>query len=91
MALLQASLAGALPKTSEMSDYSTPALAALMTLPGAGQGELIWILSPYSAEQAYLRPLMERAGYSVESFSSGVQALAQAGSQAPDLLLLDGQ
>ena len=91
MALLQASLAGALPKTSDMSDYSTPTLAGLMTLPGAGQGELIWILSPHSAEQAYLRPLMERAGYSVESFSSGVQALAQAGSQAPDLLLLDGQ
>ena len=67
------------------------ALSGLMTLPGAGQGELVWILSADKAEQSYLGPLMERAGYSVQSFSSGVQALAQAGGQAPDLLLLDAQ
>jgi DNA-binding NarL/FixJ family response regulator len=79
------------PDLPDASDYVTLALAGLMTLPGAGQGELVWILSSHSAEHQYLRPLMERAGYSVESISSGVQALAQAGSQAPDLLLLDGQ
>ena len=88
VAVMQAPAPG---DSSASSDYATPALAGLMTLPGAGQGELVWILSPHSAEQQYLRPLMERAGYSVESFSSGVQALAQAGQQAPDLLLLDGQ
>jgi CheY-like chemotaxis protein len=75
----------------DASAYAAPALVGLMTLPGAGQGELVWILSPHNAEHQYLRPLMERAGYSVESISSGVQALAQAGSQVPDLLLLDGQ
>ena len=64
------------PAPDDASDYATPALAGLMTLPGAGQGELVWILSPHCAEQQYLRPLMERAGYSVESISSGVQALA---------------
>jgi DNA-binding NarL/FixJ family response regulator len=67
------------------------ALSGLMTLPGAGQGEWVWILSADKTEQSYLGPLMERAGYSVQSFSSGVQALAQAGGQAPDLLLLDAQ
>lgn len=79
------------PDLPEASDYVTPARAGLMTQPGAGQGELVWILSPHSAEHQHLRPLMERAGYSVESISSGVRALALAGSQAPDLLLLDGQ
>ena len=79
------------PDLPEASEYVTPALAGLITLPGAGQGELVWILSPHNAEHQYLGPLMERAGYSVESISSGVQALALAGSQVPDLLLLDGQ
>jgi DNA-binding NarL/FixJ family response regulator len=79
------------PASDNTSDYTSPALGGLITLPGAGQGELVWILSPHSAEQQHLRPLLERAGYSVESISSGVKALAKAGSQAPDLLLLDGQ
>lgn len=79
------------PAPDDALAYAAPALAGLMTQPGAGQGELVWILSPHGAEHQYLRPLMERAGYSVESISSGVHALAQAGSQAPDLLLLDGK
>jgi len=79
------------PASDNTSDYTSPALAGLFTLPGAGQGELVWILSPQTTEQQHLRPLLERAGYSVESISSGVKALAKAGSQAPDLLLLDGQ
>jgi DNA-binding NarL/FixJ family response regulator len=79
------------PGLPDASDYVTPALGGPMTQSGAGQGELVWIVSPHGAEHQVLRPLMERAGYSVESISSGVQALAQAASQAPDLLLLDGQ
>ena len=88
MAVLQAP---APEDAQSSSDFATPALAGLMTVHGAGQGELVWILSPHGAEHQYLRPLLERAGYNVESIRSGVQALAQAGNQAPDLLLLDGQ
>jgi len=67
------------------------ALPTLFTPAGSGQGELVWVISPALQQRHYLENLLERAGYAVHTYSGGVQALAQAGEETPDLLLLDGQ